>query len=111
MVLQNGSNILNDKELILIYDKLRPIGKSLIMIKFLIESGDKDAEGNHFWTGSTQELARILGNQRGDSVDSSNFRHTVIQPLLDRKVVIKEKIRRKTTRYILPTDWKLKVFS
>ena len=100
-----------DEELFSIYQKLHEIYHSHKLIQFFLNCCPVDENGNYFWTGTTQQLARLLGNGKGDNLCPSNFRKIVIQPLLDKGIVLKEKLKWKTTRYVLIKDWKKVLFA
>lgn len=110
MILEKNVNTFNDAELLLIYDRLHSIRKGFILINFLLKC-DVDENENHYWIGNTQELARLLGNKKGDNLASANFRRYVIQPLLDKGIVLKQLIKRKTVKYILSSNWKSAIFA
>lgn len=110
MILQKDNNCFTDKELFFAHDKLHSVYKGFVLINFLLDC-NTDENGNHYWIGNTQELARILGNGKGDNLCPSNFRNTVIQPLMDKEIIIKEKLKRKTTKYSLVINWKEIIFA
>ena len=110
MILQKDSNVFTDHELCNIYENLHSVYKGFVLIDFLLNC-DVNEQGCHYWIGTTQELARILGNGKGDNLCPSNFRNTVIQPLIDKGIITKEKLKRKTTKYTLLSNWKLAIFA
>ena len=110
MIFHKDNNIFTDHELCNIYENLYSVHKGFVLIDFLLKC-DIDENGCHYWIGNTQELARILGNRKGDDLCPSNFRNTVIQPLIDKGIVAKEKLKRKTTKYTLLSNWKLTIFA
>lgn len=110
MILQKDNNCFTDKELFFAHDKLHSVYKGFVLINFLLDC-NTDENGNHYWIGNTQELARILGNGGYDDKHSSNFRTVIIQPLIDKGIIIKEVLKRKTTKYKLINNWKEVIFA
>lgn len=105
MLLKEDKNTFTDDELFNCYDKLHSIHHGHKLIQFLLKC-NVDENKIHYWIGNTTELARILGIE-----NTSNFRTFVIQPLIDKNIVIKEMIKRKTVKYSLNKGWKNIIFS
>ena len=110
MILKGNCNEFDDKELLGAYEKLKSIHKGIKLIEFLLNC-KADENGVHNWIGNTQQLARLIGNGGYDDKCSSNFRTSVIQPLINKKIIIKELLKRKTVKYSLSPNWKKFIFS